>query len=251
MQITILALLLFAGASSACENHVQLARIQDECMLEDSENSKGKPFRIGEYTWKSFQAFTESGARCSTKTPSQEEIEADRNSLEQFKKSRDPNQTRLLQVTTTIPVYWHKIIGAGGVGVVSDTQIADSILVLNNAYAPAGYAFNLVQIDETTNDAWYNVAQDTTEESDMKAALHQGTMATLNVYSANPGGGLLGWATFPMSNVGNQDGVVFGSIRSRAEQVRRSTKVTLLPTRSVPTVRSCDDTLEHDHFAPH
>ena len=133
----------------------------------------------------------------------------------------------------------------------SDTQIVDSILVLNNAYAPAGYAFNLVQIDETTNDAWYNVARNTTEESDMKAALHQGTMATLNVYSANPGGGLLGWATFPMSNVGNQDGVVFGSIRSRAEQVRRSTKVTLLPTRSVPTVRSCDDTLEHDHFAPH
>ena len=104
MQITIFALLLFAGASSACENHGQLARIQNECMLEDSENSKGKPFRIGEYTWKSFQAFTESGARCSTKTPSQEEIEADRNSLEQFKKSRDPNQTRLLQVTTTIPV---------------------------------------------------------------------------------------------------------------------------------------------------
>ena len=42
----------------------------------------------------------------------------------------------------------------------------------------------------------------------MKAALHQGTMATLNVYSANPGNGLLGWATFPMSNLGNQDGVV-------------------------------------------
>ena len=90
----------------------------------------------------------------------------------------------------------------------SDTQIVDSILVLNNAYAPAGYAFNLVQIDETTNDAWYNVAPDTTDETAMKTALHQGTMATLNVYSANPGNGLLGWATFPM-------GKPFESRRSR------------------------------------
>ena len=64
--------------------------------------------------------------------PSQEEIEADRNSLEQFKTSRGPNQTRLLQTTITILVYWHKIIGAGGVGAVSDAEIAYSVLVLKN-----------------------------------------------------------------------------------------------------------------------
>ena len=71
--------------------------------------------------------------------PSQEELEADRNSLEQFKTSRGPNQIRLLQTTITILVYWHKIIGAGGVGAVSDAEIAYSVLVLNNAFAPAGF----------------------------------------------------------------------------------------------------------------
>lgn len=42
----------------------------------------------------------------------------------------------------------------------------------------------------------------------MKAALHQGSMASLNVYSVNAQDGLLGWATFPMWEEGNQDGVV-------------------------------------------
>ena len=79
------------------------------------------------------------------------------------------SQTRLLQTTITILVYWHRIVGAGGVGAVSDTQIADSILVLNNAYDPDGYVFNLVQTDETTNDASYNVLPVTNAEPAMKA----------------------------------------------------------------------------------
>ena len=42
----------------------------------------------------------------------------------------------------------------------------------------------------------------------MKAALHKGAMDTLNIYSVEALNKLLGWATFPFSNEGNQDGVV-------------------------------------------
>ena len=42
----------------------------------------------------------------------------------------------------------------------------------------------------------------------MKRSLRKGTMADLNIYSANLQGGLLGWATFPKSTYSATDGVV-------------------------------------------
>jgi Pregnancy-associated plasma protein-A len=68
----------------------------------------------------------------------------------------------------------------------------------------------LAGVDRTTNATWFTVGPGTTAESQMKAALRQGTADDLNLYTASPGGGLLGWSTFPSdySSSPSKDGVV-------------------------------------------
>jgi hypothetical protein len=112
----------------------------------------------------------------------------------------------------TINVYVHVIRRGSGIsnGDVSDAMITDQIRVLNNAYAPWGWQFNLVSIDRTTNAGWFTMGYGSTAERDAKAALRQGTADDLNLYTANLDGGLLGWATFPSEyrRRPNDDGVV-------------------------------------------
>lgn len=107
----------------------------------------------------------------------------------------------------TIKVYMH-VITSGSAGNLSASKIANQIAVLNAAYAGSGFSFSLVNTDYTNNPTWYtNLVQGSTELA-MKAALHEGTKADLNVYTAKLGGGLLGWATFPDNSIGTEDGVV-------------------------------------------
>jgi hypothetical protein len=82
--------------------------------------------------------------------------------------------------------------------------------VLNEAFAPTGWTFNLVEITRTANNTWYTMGHGSSAEAQAKAALRSGSADDLNIYTANPGGGLLGWATFPSSYVSNPkgDGVV-------------------------------------------
>ncbi len=111
-----------------------------------------------------------------------------------------------------INVYFHVINNGSGIanGNIPDSQINAQIDVLNAAYAPNAFSFNLVSVDRTTNASWYTMSPDSAEEAAAKAALRQGTGDDLNIYSANPGGGLLGWATFPANYAADPvaDGVV-------------------------------------------
>ena len=100
---------------------------------------------------------------------------------------------------------WNKLIGA-------------QMVVLNDSYAGktsasaarTAFRFTRVTTTYTVNAAWYAMTPQSTAERQAKAALRQGDATTLNVYSANIGDNLLGWATFPQSYRGSPslDGVV-------------------------------------------
>jgi hypothetical protein len=110
----------------------------------------------------------------------------------------------------SIPVYFHVIRDSNGYGGVTTTQINNQITVLNNAFASAGFSFYLAATDYSNNSTWYTAGHGSTAEAQMKSALRKGTATALNFYTNSPGGGLLGWATFPWSyaSAPSKDGVV-------------------------------------------
>jgi hypothetical protein len=109
-----------------------------------------------------------------------------------------------------IPVYVHVITSSSGAGSPSSAQIADQIAVLNDANLASGFSFTLVEVDTVASDSWYTMSPGSQEEAEAKQALRKGGATALNIYTANPGGGLLGWATFPSDyrRAPKQDGVV-------------------------------------------
>jgi pregnancy-associated plasma protein-A len=173
------------------------------------EASAERAFVFGGVSYVNQRAFVESGRRCGTVQPDAEamrEIDAE---VDAFIRARGVGAEA---TGGTINVYFHVINNGSGSanGNISDAQIADQIEVLNDAYAAEGWSFNLVGVDRTTNATWYTLGPGTSAERSAKRALRQGTADDLNLYSANPGGGLLGWATFPSDYSRNpkMDGVV-------------------------------------------
>lgn len=111
----------------------------------------------------------------------------------------------------TINVYFHVVNKGTGVanGDITTTMVNNQISVLNSAFSSWGWSFNLVATTRTTNTTWYNGCYGSSETA-MKSALRQGTADDLNIYSCNPSGGILGYATFPSSynSAPSKDGVV-------------------------------------------
>jgi Pregnancy-associated plasma protein-A len=178
-----------------------------------TQGNPDRPFRFQGRSWVNQEAFIASGARCATRdlTPERRD-EVDREIAAHL------NQRGNTAAVTggVIDVHFHVVTNAAGDGDVRDNQISKQMTVLNNAFGPWGWTFNLVSVDRTANDVWFAMEPGTTAERDAKAALRQGTADDLNIYTANPGGGLLGWATFPSSYGAKplQDGIVilFSSI---------------------------------------
>jgi hypothetical protein len=108
-----------------------------------------------------------------------------------------------------INVYFH-VIHSGNTGKLTSSDVNAQMSVLNAAYADTGWSFNLIDTTYTDNSTWFAMQPGTTAERNAKTALRQGSADDLNIYTANPAGGYLGWATFPSSYASSpsQDGVV-------------------------------------------
>lgn len=149
--------------------------------------------------------------RCSTIEPSEVEKARIENELGQYLQSSTLGVSRQGLTSGTVNVHFHVVNNGTGIanGDLSAQMISDQMAVLNAAYLSTGWQFNLVSTDRTTNATWYANCYGTSETA-MKTALHTGTAADLNVYTCNPSGGILGFATFPSSYASKPslDGVV-------------------------------------------
>ena len=218
MSARSLLILIALPVASACDTGVPGDETLSEDALEAAELQDSTPFVIEGHEFASQQAFVESGRRCGTLIS---QAEMDR--VEAYLQEQAALGERMKgkpgggggggggggSVTGgTINVYWHTI-HSGSSGKLTSGEIAAQIAVLNDAYAATGWSFALADSDYTDNSTWFNGCYGSSESS-IKSALRQGSADDLNIYSCNPGSGLLGWATFPSSYSSSptMDGVV-------------------------------------------
>ncbi len=149
--------------------------------------------------------------RCSTIEPSDADKGRIETEIENHLQGTTLGVSRQALTGGTINVYFHVINGGTGIsnGDISAQMISSQLSVLNAAFASTGWNFNLISTDRTTNVDWYSNCYGAAEGA-MKAALHQGTADDLNIYTCNPSGGILGYATFPSNYARSPslDGVV-------------------------------------------
>lgn len=116
---------------------------------------------------------------------------------------------KLLPDVVTVPVWFH-VVHNNGIGNVSDADIVREIRIMNLGFSGAyggydqGFRFELAGVTRTDNEEWYFAGPSSPGEREMKQALRQGDMGTLNYYSTTAGA-YLGWAYLP----GLSDGIAY------------------------------------------
>jgi hypothetical protein len=153
--------------------------------------------------------------RCGTKDPTKAEMTTVNDLVSQHE------TTAYYPGGITIPIWFH-IITDGLNGQLTDAQINQQLLVLNQRYSSMGIAFVGQGITRTDNSDWYyncgidNNGIDFPAAADMKKNLRQGWRDELYVYLVNlDRAGLLGYATFPWEIYGEDDPYYYGNAVSK------------------------------------
>jgi Pregnancy-associated plasma protein-A len=123
-------------------------------------------------------------------------------------------ETRIAEadLQVEIPVAFIHVVD-GDRGHISDEQRVKQIEVMNDAYRSMGisFTFDENQVSVVDHPAFFRMGHGSRRERDCKSEnqLLDPTQG-LNFYTAEPGGNLLGWATFPVDMEGDpdMDGVV-------------------------------------------
>lgn len=148
--------------------------------------------------------------RCGTPELTPEQVAAIERQTDFLARIKGYDEEAAMRGPFNIPIVFH-VIHDGANGQLSTADIQAQVDVLNQAYRRQGRGvFTVEDIDYTDNATWFNMGYGSQAERDAKEALHWDSDYYLNFYTANPGGGLLGWATFPWDQAGdpNMDGVV-------------------------------------------
>ena len=138
---------------------------------------------------------------CGTRNPTKDEVNDAREVAKLWIES--VGQTTIGNQTVTIDTVWHRIT-SGDQGN-SEDDVTNSMVVLNNAFAPH-FKFNLIK--NTVSDQRHFWDSPSFSDGGMRMHLHEGNCSTLNIYSTK----LMkaGYAEFPPSCAYNNrmDGVV-------------------------------------------
>jgi hypothetical protein len=106
------------------------------------------------------------------------------------------------KLNITIPVAFHVIYQSRRgttTGNVPQSQIDAQIAVLNAAFQGTGFSFSLDTVTRTNNRRWFTGCYSNNVENQMKSSLAVDVPNTLNIYSCQPKGGILGYAYLPQS----------------------------------------------------
>ena len=221
---SVLTALAVCNASAQALNRVE---------VEPSDLASHMPFAFKGTVWPNQATFIASGARCGTRHVTDAEAAEVEKGNAQFRAalraelSRGQSQPvhdadiHRTAGSVTIPVWFHVIMNTAGEGALSDADLAKQLKALNDAYtgsdpdaastaANTPFRFVLAGTDRTVNNTWFTVGYNSSAENQMKTTLRRGDAHTLNIYTANLGDDLLGWATFPQSYKSKplDDGVV-------------------------------------------